>query len=230
MPAPLKREPPARPGKPPALQIQRLAARVLLVLARNLVARRGVNRYSHTTKCSSTPMTSACRTRFSSTYPPQFALRKCRNCAEMLVSPYRVNLPSSRSVIQAPYFPAASMTSRNTSRCVGTTVRALLVPRFLPILSPPFLLSFLPNRKSLARFRPLRVFGVDFSSVFFAHFIPRHLFRIFVVARTRAARTNRIHLLNVLRVHRAVDPVLAKLFRSWSQASDLHTFPQYVRI
>src|SRR5882672_6395750 len=117
----------------------------------------------------------------------------------MLVSPYLVNLPSSRSVIQAPYFPAASMTSRNTSRCVGTAVRALLVPRFFPILSPPFLLSFLSNRKSLARFRPLRVFGVGFSSVFFALVGPSRLFRIFVVARTRAARTNRIHLLNALR-------------------------------
>src|SRR5467141_4977477 len=122
------------------------------------------------------------------------------------------------------------MTSRSTSRCVGTTVRALLVPRFLPILSPPFLLSFLSNRKSLAQFGLLRVFGVRFSSVFFALFGPSRLFRIFVAAQTRAARTNRIHLLNALRVHRAVAPELAKLFRSRSQTTDLHTFPQYVRI
>jgi hypothetical protein len=50
-------------------------------------AKRGVNRYSRTTKCSSLLTTSGLRTRFSSTYPPHFALRKCRNCAEMLVSP-----------------------------------------------------------------------------------------------------------------------------------------------
>src|SRR6267154_2258431 len=228
MPAPLKREPPARAGRPPALQIQRLAARVLLVAVRNLAARRGVNRYSHTTKCSSAPMTSACRTRFSSTYPPQFALRKCRNCAEMLVSPYRVNLPNSRSVIQAPYFPAASMTSRNTSRCVGTTVRAFLFPRFLPIPSPPFLLSFLSNRKSLARFRLFRVFDVRFSGVFSVRVVPHRLFRIFVVPRTRAARTDRVHLPNDARPHSAVAAEFAKLSCHRLQATDLHTFPQYV--
>src|SRR6266478_2011928 len=50
-------------------------------------ARPGVSRYSHTTKCSSLLTTSGLRTCFSRTNPPQLALRKCRNCAEMLVSP-----------------------------------------------------------------------------------------------------------------------------------------------
>src|SRR5712692_7149297 len=50
-------------------------------------ARRGVNRYSHTTKWSSLLTTSGLRTRFSTTNPPHLALRRCRNCAEMLVSP-----------------------------------------------------------------------------------------------------------------------------------------------
>src|SRR6266852_7124513 len=48
---------------------------------------RRVNRYSHTTKFSSLLTTSGLRTRFSSTYPPHWALRRCRSCAEMLVSP-----------------------------------------------------------------------------------------------------------------------------------------------
>src|ERR1700681_3414361 len=41
--------------------------------------RRRVKRYSHTTKCSSLLTTSGLRTRFSSTYPPHLALRKCRS-------------------------------------------------------------------------------------------------------------------------------------------------------
>src|SRR6266849_3298182 len=51
------------------------------------ITRRGVIRYSHTTKCSSLLTTSGLRTRFSRTYPPHWALRRCRSCAEMLVSP-----------------------------------------------------------------------------------------------------------------------------------------------
>src|SRR6267154_4770526 len=129
----------------------------------------------------------------------------------MLVSPYLVNLPNSRSVIQAPYFPAASMTSRNTSRCVGTTVRAFLFPRFLPIPSPPSLLSFLSNRKFLARFRLLRVFDVRLFGVFFARVVTHRLFRIFVVPRTRAARTDRVHLPNEARPQRATTLELGKL-------------------
>src|SRR5579864_6252633 len=78
-------------------------------------------RYSHThsprPSADALPFTASSRRGLETSYPPFSNFRKCRNCAEMDASPYRVNARSSLSVSQVSQSAAASITSRITSLC-----------------------------------------------------------------------------------------------------------------
>src|ERR1700722_13341839 len=80
-----------------------------------------VIRYSHTRSprpsAPGRPRETPSRCRFRTSYPPFSDFRKCRSCAEIEASPYRVSALSSPSVSQDSQSAADSITSRIISRC-----------------------------------------------------------------------------------------------------------------
>src|ERR1019366_5789348 len=108
-------------------------------------------RYSH--RNSPRPSVPGCagatpsRCRLTIPYPPFSVLRKCRNCAEMDASPYRVTALNSPSVSHVSQSAADSITSRMTSRCERNR-RASYSPR------PAATLSRTPGGSSASRAEP----------------------------------------------------------------------------
>ncbi len=83
------------------------------------------------------------RCRLATSYPPFSNLRKCRNCAEIDASPYRVNARSSPSVSHVSQSAAASITSRIISRCDRSRLAS-----YIPAVHTRALVDFLRQRRS----------------------------------------------------------------------------------